>query len=182
MRRVLAVILAALLFVAPLQASDVKQAYGSTQTLTVTNLHSLASSATVCWNGAVIDNTSDLYRDAIVGVVIDFANTTPASDKAVYVYAYGGIESGVYTQPFAGTEGTVTLTNISTTGQNQRLIGVVAYETQDAVIESQPMSVAAAFGGELPPFWGIVICNLSGAAFAASGNTVKWRGKYGTVS
>jgi hypothetical protein len=36
------------------------------------------------------------------------------------------------------------------------------------------MSVASAFGGILPPFWSIVIINHSGAALAASGNTVKW--------
>ena len=38
------------------------------------------------------------------------------------------------------------------------------------------MSVANAFGGILPPYWGLVILDYTGAAIAASGNTVKWVG------
>lgn len=150
--------------------------YSTVQTMTVTNLHSLASSATAGWQSTVVDNTSDLYMDAVVQVVLDFANTAPANDKAAYVLAYGGAESGTYSDPASGSEGAITLTNITNTGQNLRMLGVMPYMTADAVIESSPLSVAAAFGGVLPPYWGVVILNYSGAALAASGNTVKWRG------
>jgi hypothetical protein len=163
-------------------SSDIKQAYSTVQTFTVTNLHSLASSQTAGWQSAIVDNTSNLYQDALVQVVLDFANTAPANDKAAYVYVCAGIESGTYSDPCSGSEGTITLTNVGSTGQNVRLIGVLAYETADAVIESSPMSVAAAFGGTLPPYWKVVIINYSGAALAGSGNTVKWVGKYATVS
>lgn len=160
--------------------ADIKAAFTAVQTMTVTNLHSLASSATAGWQSAVVDNTSNLYLDALVQVVLDFANTAPANDKAAYVFAYGGLDT-TYTDPASGSEGTITLTSISTTSQNMRLIGRLAYETADAVIESQPFSVAAAFGGILPPKWGVVVMNFSGAALAASGNTVTWRGAYSTV-
>ncbi len=60
--------------------------------------------------------------------------------------------------------------------QALRQIGFIPYTTQDEVVEAALMSVAAAFGGVLPPYWGLVIMNHSGAALAASGNTVKWRG------
>jgi hypothetical protein len=144
--------------------------------MTVTNLHSLASSATAGWQSAVVDNSTNLYLDALVTVVLDFANTAPANDKAAYVYAYGGVESGVYTNPASGTEGAITLVSIATTAQALRLIGVVPYTTQNEVAEAGPFSVGAAFGGALPSFWGIVIMNYSGAALAASLNTVKWQG------
>lgn len=156
--------------------AESKVTYGSVQTMTVTALHSNTSSPTAAWASAVVDNTSTLYLDALVQVVLDYANTAPANDKATYIYAYGGIESGVYSNPIAGTEGDVTLTDITTTGQNLRLIGVMPYNTADEVCESSPMSVGLAFGGVLPPFWGIVILDYTGAALAASGNTVKWRG------
>jgi hypothetical protein len=161
--------------------SSIKEAFGSVTTMTVTNLHSLASSATAGWQSAVVDNTSDLYLDALVNIVLDFANTTPANSKGVYVYAYGGIESGVYSNPASGSEGTITLVDVTVNAQNLKLIGFIPYTTQDEVAESGPISVAAGFGGVLPPFWGVVLLNHSGAALAGSGNTVKWRGAYQTA-
>jgi hypothetical protein len=150
--------------------------YSSATSMTVTNLNSLASSATAGWQSAVVDNTSNLYFDAIVQVKVDMANTAPANDKCLYVLAYGGAESGVYGNPASGSEGSLTITNITNTGQNLRVLGVMPYTTADEVIESSPMSVAGAFGGILPPYWGVAIINYSGAAIAATGNTVKWVG------
>lgn len=158
-------------------AGDSKLVYGSVQTMTVTNLHSLASSATAGWQSAVVDNTSNLYIDALVQVVLDFANTAPANSKAAFVYAYGGLET-TYTNPASGTEGAITLADITTNAQNLRLLGTIPYTTADEVVESAIFSVAAAFGGVLPPKWGLVIMNHSGAALAASGNTVKWTPVY----
>lgn len=153
-----------------------KVTYSAVQTVTVTALNSNTSSTTAAWASGEIDNTTDLYLDALVQVVLDFANTAPANDKATYVYAYGGLETGVLSNPISGTLGDVTLTDITTTGQNIRLMGVMPYNTADEAVESSPMSVANAFGGVLPPFWGIVVIDYTGAAIAASGNTVKWRG------
>jgi len=160
--------------------ADVKQAVQSLQTATVTNLHSLASSATAGWQGGVNDNTSNLFLDAQLMVVLDFANTAAASSKAAFVFAYGGLESGTYTNPASGSEGTITLLDVTTTEQALRWIGKIPYTTQDEVAESAPFSVAAGFG-YLPPYWGPVIINHSGAALAASGNTVKSRGLYETI-
>lgn len=149
--------------------------YSSVTSMTVTNLHSLASSATAGWQSDVVDNSSNVYEDAHVQVILDFANTAPANDKCVYVFAYAGLET-TYTNPASGSEGAITLTSITNTGQNIRLIGIIPYTTQDEVAESAVMSVGAAFGGLLPIKWGIVILNYSGAALAATGNTVKWVG------
>ncbi|HZI95078.1 MAG TPA: hypothetical protein VFE84_12600 [Patescibacteria group bacterium] len=162
-------------------ASNIKSAYDTLVTMTVTNLQSLASSATAGWQSGVVDNTSNLWLDALVTVVADFANTTPANSKKLFVFAYGGIESGVYSNPASGTEGAITLLDVTTTPQNLRYLGDVPYTTQDEVAESSPMSVAAAFSGVLPPYWGVVIINHSGAALAGSGNTVKWKPVYSTV-
>jgi hypothetical protein len=156
-----------------------KELLSALQTFTVDNLHSLASSVTAGWQSAVVDNTSDLYLDALVMVVLDFANTAPANDKAVYLYAYGGLESGVYTNPASGSEGAITLASIAANPQNLKPLGAIPYSTQDEIAEGGPFSVAAAFGGVLPPYWGVVLMNYSGAALHSSGNTVKWRGVHG---
>ena len=162
--------------------ASVKLALGTIVSMTVTNLHSLASSATAGWQSAVVDNSSDLYEDALVQVKLDFANTAPANSKGVYVYAYGGLESGVYSNPASGSEGTLTLVDVTANAQNLRLIGFIPYTTQDEVAESSPMSVAAAFGGILPAYWGVALMNHSGAALAGSGNTVKYMPVHHTVS
>jgi len=158
-----------------------KLAYGTVTALTVTNLHSLASSATAGWQSAVIDNSSDLFEDAAVQVVLDFANTAPANDKAAYVYVYSGLET-TYTNPASGSEGTVTLTSVVTTAQNLAFLGSMPYNTADEVVESKVWSVAAVHGGIMPIKWGIIIINFSGAALAASGNTVKYAGVYRTTT
>lgn len=160
--------------------ADLKLAFSTVQTMTVTNLHSLANSATAGWQSGVVDNTSNLYEDALVQVVLDFANTAPANEKAAFVYAYAGLDT-TYSNPASGTEGAITVATIASNPTCFRQIGAIPYTTQDEVAESSPMSVAAAFGGVLPPKWGIVIMNYSGAALAASGNSVTWRGVYHTV-
>lgn len=154
--------------------------YGASTAMTVTNLHSLASSATAGWGSAEVDNTSDLYFDAHVTVVLDPANTTPANSKAFFVYAYGGVDTGMGTTGAtsggsAGSEGALTFPDITTGPNNLRLIGTIHYVVAD-VAQEKTFSVAKAFGGVLPAYWGVALVNHSGAALAASGNTVKWRG------
>ena len=161
--------------------ADIKTALQSLQTLTVTNLHSLANSATAGWQSAEIDNTSNLYLDSLVQFVLDFANTAPANSKGVYVFAASGLETGKLSNPFSGSEGTLTLVDVTTTAQAARQIGFIPYTTQDEIVESTPMSVAAGNNGIHPPFWALGVMNHSGAALAASGNTAKYRGVYATV-
>jgi hypothetical protein len=150
--------------------------YGSVTTMTVTSLQSLASSATAGWQSAQVDNTGTIYVDALVQVVLDFANTAPANDKCAYVYVAGGLLTTVLSNPASGSQGTITLLDITANAQNLRLLGTMPYTTADEVVESSPFSVANAFGGILPNFWSVVVVNYSGAALAASGNTVKYVG------
>lgn len=162
-------------------SGDVKLAYQAEQTLTVTNLHSLASSLTAGWQSAVVDNTTNLFEDYLVQVVLDFANTAPANSKAAIVYFYSGL-AAVYTNPASGSEGAITLAAVDVNAQNLVEAGRIPYTTQDEVAESRVFSVAAMHGGIVPPSWGVVIMNHSGAALAGSGNTVKYRGVFHTVA
>lgn len=158
-----------------------KLTYGSEQTLTVTNLHSLANSATAGWQSAAVDNASDLFLDFMVYFVLDFANTAPANSKGVYAFAYSGIGS-IYTNPASGSEGTITLPDVTANPLSLRPLGFIPYVTQDEVVESPHFSVAQAFGGVMPQKWGVVLMNHSGAALAGSGNTAKYYGVYSTTS
>lgn len=161
--------------------ADVKAALQAAQTMTVTNLHSLASSATAGWQSDEVNNTSNLYLDTFVQAVIDFANTAPANSKGIYWFLASGLVTGKLSNPFSGSEGTLTLIDVTTTPQVARLLGFQPYTTTDEVSESSLMSVAAPCAGIHPNFWAVGAMNHSGAALAGSGNTVKYTGVYATV-
>lgn len=154
--------------------------------MTVTGLHSLASSTTGGWMSAVVDNSSNLWRDAHVFVNLDFANTAAANSKAAILYVYGGVESGVYSGAngaTTGSEGGITLTDFTANAQNIHHLGNVFYVTTNETAQGGPFSVARAMGlMSLPKYWGVILMNHSGAALAASGNTVKWLPVYDTVA
>lgn len=150
--------------------------YQAEQTMTVTNLHSLATSPTAGWQSAVVDNTGNLYFDYQVQVVLAFANTAPGTSRCAYVFVYSG-NSSVYTNPVTGSEGTLTLPDVTANPLALKPLGIIPYVTQNETVESEVFSVCQALGLVVaPPSWGIAIINHSGAALAASGSTAKYRG------
>jgi hypothetical protein len=161
--------------------ADLKQAYQATQTMTTTALQSLASSVTAGWQSSVIDNSANLYLDALVVATFAFANTAPAGTKAMLLYAYGGLASGTYTYPCTGTEGTLTLSDITANATVVKRIGTVPYLVQNATMSGGPFSVGMAFGGTVVPYWGVAVMNQSGAALQASGTVLQYRGVYYTL-
>ena len=160
----------------------------SAVSMTVTNLHSLASSATAGWSGAEIDNTTNLYVDAHVQVTLDPANTAPGSDAVFYLFFYGyqvtgdKPTTGAATGNSVGTEGALTFPSISTVRQSLPYVEI-PYTAQDVVIKTPVYSVCDILGvRHLPAFWGVALLNYSGAALAASGNAVKWIGIKETIA
>lgn len=164
--------------------TDFKEASQAEQTMTVTNLHSLASSATAGWTSNSVDNSSLLYLDAEVMIHIAAVNTAPASDKAIYVFAYGSTDGSIFTSTgtsggTVGTEGSLTFPSISTLPCVMPLIGIIPYPVQNKALDGGPFYLSNAFK-RLPLYWGVAILNFSGMTFASSGNTVKYRGTYFT--
>lgn len=152
---------------------------GSYTSMTVTNLHSLASSATAGWQSARVSDVSTKALDYAITVKLDFANTAPANDKAAYVYVSSAMstdggttwlhdDGGTATLP-SGTEGTYTIA----TPNNLKLLGVLAYTTADMVCQGNFL-LSNAFGQFMPEGFSIIIINYTGAALAASGNTVSY--------
>lgn len=160
--------------------ADVKQAFGtSNQAITIT-LNSLASSATAGRESTVIDNTSNLFRDALVTVKIKMpASGTPADSKAVYVYAYATADGGSsYSDGATGSDAAFTHSD----PPNLKLIGIVSCPANTNTYTGGPFSVAQAFGGTLPAKWGIVVRNHTGLTLDSSGNSAHYQGVYDTVA
>lgn len=139
-------------------ASDIKTKYGSQgQTITCTIAGLATGSAR---SSAAVDNTSNLFLDALVQVQIKSNAAGTLATGYVNVYAYGTTDGGTTYAEGAGTDAAITLTS----PPNVKLIGRLNVVANATTYKSEPFSVAAAFGGSMPDHWGIIIENQSGAA------------------
>jgi hypothetical protein len=156
-------------------AATIKVSYRATNTsLTITALNSLANSTsqtTGIWESAVLDNTTNLDVDEIVTIQATTGASGVSASGFLGVYVYGCLGgTTTCTDGLSGTQGTASLTNPT---------NLIKVATCNAVANSTayvcgPFSVSSAFGGTLPPKWGVVIQNNTGAALASSGNSVAY--------
>jgi hypothetical protein len=141
---------------------------GQSITCTITSLTNTSKR-----QSTAIDNTSNLYLDALVSVQVKTASSATSATGVVNVYAYGTVDNGTtYSDGASGTDGSITLTN----PPNMRLIGVINAVANSTTYTGGPWSVAAAFGGRLTAKWGIVVDNETGATLDASVGAAKYQG------
>lgn len=149
-------------------------AYGTYTAVTVTNLQSLASSATAGWQSVRIDNQSSVKAlDYEIFVKLTTANTAPANDKAAYVYISPAMttdagttwlhaDQGTGTLP-TGAEGTTTIASPN----NLKLLGVLSYTTAQMVMQGS-FNLSNAVGQSMPDGFSIIIINYTGAALSTA--------------
>ena len=157
--------------------ASIKEAFGTNgQNITCT-VTSLANNGQR--QSTVVDNSSNLYLDALVFVKVKSAGSSTSSTGYVNVYAYGTVDGGTsYTDGATGSDGSITLT----VPPNMRLIGVISVVANSTTYYGGPFSVAAAFGGILPEKWGIVVENKSAATLDASVGACIYQGVYQTAA
>jgi hypothetical protein len=153
--------------------------YRASVNLTVTALNGgIASSATwvAGWTSGTIDNTSDKDLDKLVTAKFTLESAALAAGE-IRVYAYAMLDDSTWPDLFsAGTEGTEGTATIHDT--EQRDSGLVplwnTYTDTDAsgVYCMPPQSLAAAFGGWLPPKVALFVTHSTSAALETSGNQV----------
>lgn len=162
--------------------ADIKTAFSAVQTFTIT-LASLATSSVGAGRSSLtVDNSSNLYEDALVLISVQLLAGTASGDKAVYIYAWGSLDNTLFPDTITGADAALTLTQPT----QLRLIGSIAMPSTIVVstpYTSEPLSVASAFGGVLPKYWGIFIQNNTGFALNATENNLKkqWMGVYRTA-
>jgi len=155
-------------------AGDLKAKYGTSNQAITCTINSLANAGARA--STAVDNSANLFLDALVQLIIVSAAASTSATGAVEVYAYGTADGGTtYSDSASGTDAAITLT----VPPNARLIGVLNVVANSTTYEGPPMSVAAAFGGVLPDHWGIIAVNKSGATLAAAGNSAFYQGVYG---
>lgn len=151
--------------------ADIKTQYGAAAQPITCTFTGLASAGQR--QSAAIDNTGNLFLDALVQIKVKAAASGTSATGYVNVYAYGTADAGSdYSDGASGSDASITLTN----PPNMRLIGVINVVANSATYVSPPFSVAAAFGGVLPDHWGIVVENLTGAALDGTVGSAWYQG------
>jgi hypothetical protein len=119
-----------------------------------------------------IDNSSNLYLDALVQGYIT-VGTTPTANRQIWVYVWGSDTSAATTNldVIDGVDSAETLTNAGIRNSLLRLGAVidVSATTSDLDYHFAPFSVASLFGGVMPKYWGLMVINGSGVALNSTG-------------
>jgi len=169
-------------------AGDILVNYITAVSMTVTNLHSLASSQTWVggWTSASVDNGTNEYEDYLISGQF----TSHASNRQVgylYVYAYGNYGDTAFSAGtpdlFAtgteGTEGAATFTAVQQRNSGLRLLhSITSTATASQVYVMPPLSLAAVFGGWVPDQWALWITHnlttTTTAGLAAAGSKISY--------
>jgi hypothetical protein len=134
---------------------------GSVAAITI----SLASLANNAWRqSAFVDNSTNDYLDAWVQVN---AKTGATAAGTVDLWLYGSIDGGTtYSDGASGADATYTPTDTP-----QIFLGRLQTPTATTQYHSSLFSVQQAFGGNVPPRWGLLVHNTNGGALdATAGN------------
>lgn len=144
---------------------------GTTQTLTATVASLTNGSAR---SSAAVNNTASLYEDVLLFVTITPNTAGTSGTGYVNVFGYGSIDGTNFPESGVGTDAAATLS----TPPNLPLLAqltVNANSCTRANFKYGPFSFCRTFGlDRLPPYWGVVIQNNSGATLAASGQSITY--------
>jgi hypothetical protein len=153
--------------------ADLKLAYGTASDVTIT-LASLASDTNLLTGreSTAVDNTSSLVLDYLVSGKIT-AGTAPTNtgSKSIEVWAVGSWDGTNWPSVFDGTDSDETVTSADIKASVCRFVAAMACDTTaDRSYFFGPVSLAAVFGGTLPPkFVFFVTHNLRTSATPAVG-------------
>jgi hypothetical protein len=146
--------------------STIKNLYGtSNQAIAVTAAATLTNNSQA--SSAAVDNTTNLFLDALVSVKITTAAASTSATGSVNVYAAGTTDGGTTYgggEANMGTDHTVTLT----APPNIVLLGVINAVANATTYWRSALSVAQAFGGTLPDHWCLILENKTGATLTAA--------------
>lgn len=156
--------------------ADIKQKFGTNgQALTLT-IASLGNNS--ARQSTEVDNTSNLYMDVLLTVKVKSNSSGTSATGFVNIWAFATVDNGTTRSEAAGaSDAAITLAAPS----NLRFIGVLSVVANSTTYIGGPFSVAAAFGGVMPAYWGIVLENKTGAALDSTGgnHSALYQGVYG---
>lgn len=150
-----------------------KISYANSAAITIT-LNSLAHSLTVGRQSTVIDNSTDLFDDALVTVTVNTSASALGSNKVVSIYVSGS-EDGTNFECddnlLGASDAGYTMNSIT----NLKLAAVI-YCTTSSKVYRKSFSIACLYGGIMPRKWALVVTNETNQTLAASSNSASYSG------
>jgi hypothetical protein len=143
--------------------ADLKLSYPAASDLTIT-LASLGSDTNLLTGreSATIDNSTNLYLDYLISGKIT-AGTSPTASRSIEVWAVGSWDGTNWPDVFDGTESAETITSADIKASVCRFVAAMATaSTSDRTYHFGPVSLAAAFGGTLPPKFVLFVTHSTG--------------------
>lgn len=131
--------------------------YGTATSLTVSALSTLASANYATSNAYNCTTTKPI--DVLVELAVTTGSGLGTNPQVVLFVISSFNNTNFSSQNTSATD--------TTHDADMKLLGVMPLPTATASERSPAFSVAAAFGGILPPYFKVVIKNSSGAAFTA---------------
>lgn len=165
--------------------ADIKLAYGAASDATIT-LASLGSDTNLLAGreSAEIVNTSTLALDYLVSGKIT-AGTSPTASRSIEVWAVGSWDGTTWPDVFDGTDSAETITSADIKASVCRLLAAMATaNTSDRTYHFGPVSVAAAFGGVVPPKFVVFVTHSTGVNLNSTGSNhqIRLQPVYETVT
>lgn len=158
-----------------------KASYGSSTTITC-SIASLASSSSKLsgYESTAVDNTTNLYLDALVSGKIT-VGTSPTAGKSIEVWVYSSMDdTPTYPDVFDGTDSAETVTSDGVKFGALKLLKAFSTEsTSDRSYPFENESIARLFG-YMPKYWGLFVTHDTGVNLnSTSGNHFfKYTGVY----
>lgn len=166
--------------------ADVKLSYPAASDITIT-LASLASDASLLAGrqSNAVDNSANLYLDYLVSGKVT-TGTSPTTAKSIEVWAVGSWDGTNWPDVITGSgDGAKTFTSSDIKAASCRLLGAMATDaTSNRAYYFGPMSVAAAFGGTLPPKFVVFVVHSTAVALnsTAGNHQIRVQPVYQTVN
>jgi hypothetical protein len=134
--------------------SEQKLLYGSATSMTITLASVInGSSAT----SSTVDNTVNLFVDVLVELVMTLPATGTVATGTVEVWAKGSVDNSDFDDDV-----------------NDRLVGIMVMAAAGAQTRKKVFSLAASFGGTVPPYWQLRVRNATGGTVTSG--TLVYRG------
>ena len=162
---------------------DVKKVYAASANLTVTNLNSIATSATwvAGWESGTNDNTTNLYLDYRVTAKITVA-AAGLSAGEIRMYSVCMLDDSTWPDVFDGTESTETVTDTEMRDSICKLLAWSLTDTTASDVYYLMCPSIVGILGNVPNKFVLFITHSTGANLAASGNQVTIAGNYENVA
>ena len=169
-------------------AGNIQPKYVASTTMTVTNLHSLASSQdwSAGWTSASITNTSNNYADYLISATF----TTHASNRQagnINIYIIAALnDTPLWPASSSGTVGTEGALGFTDTEERDTIVAplwsITVDTTASAVYSFSQKGIAHLFGGRVPTHFAIYVAQncstTTTAGLAASGSAVYYTPVY----